>query len=205
MKKRCVLALLLVAVAVSASGQPTHEEPIEFTVRVLLARMAEDVATGMFLVKLSVDAVEMVMLQWHLSQVEALLLGADEEAATRFGWPRERIRGLVNDAHDLASALVRLPVERPRRDELVATAGNLQALLRLTLDEIREARKERSPALAREHLLRASAYLVASFGLPINAFPGGLYSIAWRLGMTGLLEGVEPLWEMIGETPRPAP
>jgi hypothetical protein len=204
-KKRCVLALVLVAFVLSASAQPAHEEPVEFTVRALLARMAEDVATGMFLVKLSVDAAEMAMLQWHLSQVEALLLGADEEAAVRFGWPRDRIRGLVNDARDLAAAIAHLPVERPKRDELVAIAGNLQALLRLTLDEVREARRERSPAPARDHLLRASAYLVASFGLPINAYPGGLYSIAWRLGLTGLLEGVEPLWEILGDGPRAAP
>ncbi|UCF10733.1 MAG: hypothetical protein JSW65_03390 [Candidatus Bipolaricaulota bacterium] len=204
MKYRWTVLVLLLAAVVSAAAQP-REEPIEFTVRELLVRMADDVATGMFLVKLSVDAAELVMLQWHLSQIEALLLGADEEAASRFGWPRERIRGLLNDAHELTAALSRLPVERPKRDDLVAFAGNVQALMRLTLEEVREARRQRSPALAREHLLRASAYLVASFGLPINAFPGGLYSIAWRLGLTGLLEGVEPLWEMIGEPPPGAP
>jgi hypothetical protein len=195
-----LIAVLLGLILTSHVGLALDEPP-ELVVRSLLARMAEDVATGMFLVTLSVDAAGMVMLQWHLSQLEALLEGADEEAAARFGWPRERIHGLIGDAHQLTAAVKRLPLERAKRDDLLALAGNLQTLLHLTMEEVRMARRERSPALAREHLLRASAFLVASFGLPINAYPGGLYSIAWRLGMTGLLDGIEPLWELIGDPP----
>jgi hypothetical protein len=190
--KRWVLFAVLVVLAMPAVGQTAEEA--RAAVGALLAGMAEDTATGLLLIRLSVDAVASGMALHHLEQIEALLIGAEEEAAARFGWPREPIHGLANDAAELARQVQRLPLDAAVRQELSVITRNIQALLALTLDEIRLARRQRPADRRAESLLRASAFLVATLGLPINAYPDGIYTIAWRLEMRGLLEGIEPLW-----------
>lgn len=202
MRSRWIVCVVLVATLVATSvAQTTSVQPTEPSVRDHLQRMAENLATSLFLVKLAVDAVDMPMQQWHLSQLESLLTGADEETAARFGWPRTVMPGLVDDARELAALLSRLPIDRQRRSEVVALAQNVQSLLGLAADEIATIRRQRPTALEREALLRTSAFLVAAFGLPINPYPGGLYSIAWRLGWSALLEDVRPLVNLTGEPP----
>jgi hypothetical protein len=201
LRNRIVVCALLIVIGLSAVAQPAVDAPAEL--RSLLVKMVEDIGTGLLLVRLSADAVASAMIQRHLEQIEALLVGADEEAAARFGWPREALHGLLNDAAELTALLGRLALERAPREELFSFARNVQALLALTVEEVRAARRQRLTAHDKEPLLRASAFLVATLGVPINAYPGGLYTIAWRLGITEVLEAIAPLWRPLLKTGEP--
>jgi len=199
-KRRLMTGILLCALVVPAVAGAAADDPMD-QLRGLLERMIGDVSTALLLVKLSVDAVDPSMIHWHLDQLQALLLGADEDAAARFGWPRERLAGLLQNARDLSALLLRLRIATPLREEIVSFGRNVQALLALALDEVRDARDQRRADAASDALLRASAYLVATVGLPINAYPGGLYGIAWHLGLATVLERFQPFWN----TDRPRP
>lgn len=87
---------------------------------------------------------------------------------------RDKVLGLVHEAALFSEWIALRPFDSEQRRALLGSAANVQEFLRLAIDAAVSASRDRALSSATEDLLRVYAYLLATWGQPVDgiAVPG---------------------------------
>jgi hypothetical protein len=93
---------------------------------------------------------------------------AERLAVLLRGDPRAEVIGILSEAASLSEWIVAHSLSPESKRPLLAAAANVHAYVRLALDSVADASRDRTLVGATQSLLRAYAFLAAAWAQPID-------------------------------------
>lgn len=184
-RRTIVWALVCVAIAVAAMGQPG-----DVTVEERLVALARQLRMGMTLATVAAHSPTLGDLRLHAQQLVNLLEGAQGKHFVRPGEIGEETVGLLVEATSLEHRFEEISIVPEPRARIVAASTNVRAYLSYALDAALSGLDERRLDRAASAMLRAYAFLLAAYEGPCGvSYVPALWTILRAFELTDRVGG----------------